>query len=191
MTSERLQDKPLQELKAIALEELNLSKDEIREFGKLTHKATWVNAILEHRDGLKQLSLTDSVSIQENTEDSPAAIKPVMSEVEVSADDTEISTQSKAIAHSQGDAIANVQTLSYEQKKTLCSEVDITTVEAEPVSYQVILEPPEGLEPVNTNKFFQTPKPKKLPFQDFFVRLFSPPKVFETPQLELERLGLT
>ena len=45
MTSKQLKDTPLQELKRIALEELNLTKDQVREYGHLSDRATWENAI--------------------------------------------------------------------------------------------------------------------------------------------------
>ena len=45
MTPKQLKDTPLPSLKRIALEELNLTKDQVREYGHLSYRATWIDAI--------------------------------------------------------------------------------------------------------------------------------------------------
>ena len=69
MTPKQLKDTPLPELKRIAFEELNLTKDQVREYGHLSYRATWENAIsltarsanADIRDGIKQLTITDAL----------------------------------------------------------------------------------------------------------------------------------
>ncbi len=195
--SQRLEEKPLYELKAIALEELNLSKDDVRKFGNLTYKATWINAILDHQEEVKQLSLTQSnrpeISLVETAQDSPPAIKPVLSKVEVSGGDPDFTEDSPTQAGITPSEIINITP----EESPEIWEILQPPTELEPESqvestnYQVITDSPVGLEPVNTNKFFRIPKIEKLPGQDFFVRLFSPPKVSETSPLGLKALGLT
>ena len=71
MTSKQLKNTPLHELKRIALEDLKVTKDQVREYGHLSYRQTWIDAILDIRDGIKQLTISDVPPSFSEEPDSP------------------------------------------------------------------------------------------------------------------------
>ncbi len=71
MTSKQLNNTPLPSLKRIALEDLKVTKDQVREYGNLSYRQTWIDAILDIRDGIKQLTISDVPPSFSEKPDSP------------------------------------------------------------------------------------------------------------------------
>lgn len=162
----------LAELKVLA-QELGLTKDFISQYGDLRKKTTWQVAVNAFEFSEVQPQL------EAEPEPEPDNIFEPLPEPEV----INITEDS----HPEIWEILQPPTEPEPLEFTQSVSVNLNT-------YEVINEPPEipvvefKAEPEPEQKK-TTPTLPKLPLQDFFVWLFSPPKALETVQLESEYLG--